>query len=98
VSSTRSPADDRDGLHLSGKGHKLVFDEVERVMKANLGEWDPDLMKESDVDVPSPLALPEHPNRTDFQLERPCRRILPFPCQVVCVCGCLYACICMSTQ
>ena len=59
MSSTRGSADRRDGLHLSGKGHKLVFDEVERVMKANLGEWDPDLMKESDVDVPSPLALPE---------------------------------------
>ena len=58
MSSTQGSADGRDGLHLSGKGHKLVFDEVERVMKANVG-WYPDLMKESDVDVPCPLALPE---------------------------------------
>jgi len=49
----------RDGLHLSGKGHKLLFEEVERVIKANFSQFDPERMEASDVALASPLVLPE---------------------------------------
>jgi len=51
-------ADVRDGLHLSGKGHKLLFEEVERVIKANFSDFDPEKMEAADVKSPSPLVLP----------------------------------------
>jgi len=51
-------ADVRDGLHLSGKGHKLLFEEVERVIKANFSEFDPEKMEAANVKSPSPLVLP----------------------------------------
>jgi hypothetical protein len=51
-------ADVRDGLHLSGKGHSLLFEQVERVIKANFSEFDPEVMEASDVKSPTPLVLP----------------------------------------
>jgi hypothetical protein len=51
-------ADVRDGLDLSGKGHKLLFQEVERVVKASFSEFDPEEMEASDVKLPTPLVLP----------------------------------------
>jgi hypothetical protein len=51
-------ADFRDGLHLSGKGHELLFEEVERVIKADFSEFDPENMEASEVKWPSPLVLP----------------------------------------
>lgn len=43
---------------MSGKGHQLLFDKVERVIKAEFSDWDAEEMKASDVNVPSPLVLP----------------------------------------
>jgi len=51
-------ADVRDGLHLSGKGHKLLFQEVERVIKGSFNEFDPEVVEASDVQSPTPLVLP----------------------------------------
>ena len=56
--SLSGSADVRDGLHLSGKGHKLLFEEVGRVIKANFSEFDPERMEASDVKLPTPLVLP----------------------------------------
>jgi len=44
---------------LSAKGHELLFNEVERVIKANMTEWDPARMESLEVKVPSPLTLPK---------------------------------------
>jgi len=52
-------ADVRDGLHLSGKDHELLFEEGERVIKAKFSEFDPDRMEASDVALASPIVLPE---------------------------------------
>jgi len=56
--SLSGSADVRDGLHLSGKGHKLLFEEVERVIKADFSEFDPEKMEAANVKSPSPLVLP----------------------------------------
>ena len=50
-------ADVRDGLHLSAKGHKLLFQEVERVIKGSF-ERDPEVTEASEVKSPTPLVLP----------------------------------------
>jgi len=44
---------------LSAKGHELLFNEVERVIKTNMTEWDPARMDSQEVKVPSPLILPK---------------------------------------
>jgi len=51
-------ADVRDGLHLSGKGHMLLLEEVERAIKANFSDFDPEKMKALDIEMASPLVLP----------------------------------------
>jgi hypothetical protein len=56
--SLSGSADVRDGLHLSGKGHNLLFKEVGRVIKADFSGFDPDNMEASDVELSSPLVLP----------------------------------------
>jgi hypothetical protein len=56
--SLSGAANVRDGLHFSGKGHKLLFQEVERVIKASFSEFDPEVMEASDVKSPTPLVLP----------------------------------------
>ena len=49
----------RDGLHLSAKGHGLLFEEVERVIMAKFSQFDPERMEASDVLLASPLVLPK---------------------------------------
>jgi hypothetical protein len=56
--SLSGSADVRDGLHLSGKGHMLLFQEVERVIKASFSGFDPEVMEASSVKLPTPLVLP----------------------------------------